>query len=125
MGTPILGRALLTVGEDTYCFLAPYGVYTDDIATQTGIQAATADDTFEDDVLVAVKDLIRGGVLLTAKVLVYDSVANVSAYKTLHYSSDKVTTFKTGIKGVTWPVGKNAGQNISGAMTSVRVRSRQ
>jgi hypothetical protein len=124
MGTPILARAELTVGADTYCFLVPYGVYIGDIANATGIVAATADNTLEDDVLATVKQLVRAEVLLTTKVLVYDAVANVSHIKTLHYSPDK-TTFKTAIKGAVWPVGEGAGQPITGTSTSTRVRSRQ
>ncbi|MHC5860732.1 hypothetical protein [Nostoc sp.] len=130
MGTPILARAALVVGAtdgeggDTYAFLAPYGVYVGDIATATGITAATADTTLEDDVLTSVKALLRSELMLTAKVLVYDAVANVSYIKTLHYSADK-TTFKTDIKGKLWPVGAGAGQPITGTMKSVRVKSRQ
>ncbi len=137
MATPILTRCGLVVGAiaaaegagavvgDVYAFLAPYGVYVGDIADATGITASNADEGYEDDVLSPVKSLIRAELLLTKKVLVYDSQTQQSWFKTLHYSVDKISTFNTDIKGKLWPVGKGAGQPITGTIISVRVKSRQ
>jgi len=131
MGQPILTRVSLGLNAgndgnptDIYYFLAPKGVYTGDIATTTGISEPETPGLFDNEVLSNIKELVRGEVLNTSKVIVFDATNNVTWFKTLHYSPDK-TSFKADIKGKLWPVGKGAQVAIAGTMTSVRIKSRQ
>ena len=125
---PILARCKVVSTEpaNTYYFLTSYGVYTGEIATETGITAETSDTTAEFDAapLTSVKELIRQDILSSCDVRVTDPVSNEYYDKVLHLNSEKASTFATGIIGKTWPTGKGAGSPVSDVLYRRRVKSR-
>lgn len=111
-------------GTDYY-FLSSHGVYVDEIATVTGVEAEKFPTTdFSSFPLTSVKALLRAEVMYRRSVEVRDSTGKKYT-KHLIVVDANDTDFPELIEDKIWPIGKGSGSPIYGSKTSTRVTSRR
>jgi len=124
VGAVAAGEGTEAVPGTDYYFLSTMGVYAGDIATASGITAETEADSYGDEVIVPIKELVRQSVLATKTINVSTSDGK-NCRKTLHVSQEKLADFDAAILNKIWPIGKAAQGKIDSVLTPRRVKSRQ
>jgi hypothetical protein len=107
-----------------YYFQTTANLYTGDIAANSGIKAEPADEDYSVFPLTAVKELLRAGVIESARVRIEMSDESTYYERNIHYNTDNDAA-PDGLIGTKWPVGKPAGGKIIDTLNVRSVVSRR